>query len=273
MPTQGRAPNSVFKVVMLAGAATTSVLFGWTVWMIVHFDANPASVRLGVWTVVKVATAVLPGPVLLAFLAWHRSWRAARVLGWVAVVPAVALPAVMAYFATTVLRPALSPGAYDDAAREAEVAALALVNADGPARAEFAAVRALWEQRPASREAMAGMARRLRTAAEEMRAAGAGFAALHSAVKAPFAARGVSGARAAQFDSLYTARVSTEAFQSGCDEAAAAYERFAQRLDLLVAHHGTWRWEENGTIAFDDPRVERAHAALAEKGPTPAEGR
>lgn len=273
MPTHGRAPNSVFKVVMLAGAATTAALFAWTVWMIVHFDANPASVRLGAWTVVKVATAVLPGPVLLAFLAWHRSWRAARVLGWVALVPAVALPAVMAYYATTVLRPPFAPGAYDDAAREAEVAALALVNADGPARADFVAVRALWAQRPGSREALIDMARRVRAAAEETRAAGAGFAALHSVVKAPFAARGVSAARAEQFDSLYTARVSTEAFQSGCDEAAAAYERFAQRLDLLAEHHGRWRWDESGTVAFDDPQVERAYAALAEKGGPPAEGR
>lgn len=273
MLTAQRPVHSVFKLTMLAGAAASVALFAWTAWMIVHFDATPASVRLGAWTVVKVASAVLPGPVLLAFLAWNRSSRVARALGWAALVPAVALPAVMAYYATTVLRPPFATGAYDDAARAAEAAAVALVNADAPARADFAAVTTQWEQRPASREVLADMARRARTAAEESRAAGAGFAALHRAVVDQFLARGVSRARAEQFDSLYTARVSTEAFQSGCDGAAAVYERFAQRLELLADHHGAWRWGASGAPVFDDPGVERAYAALEGKGGAPKDGR
>jgi hypothetical protein len=266
MPPADAQDHRRFKLAMLAGCVLALLLFGWTAFMILHFDWVPASVRLGMSTVVKIASVALPGPVLLAFLGYTRKSRGSRTFGWIALIPAVAVPALLAWFATTLLRPAFSPQAYDAAAAEAETAALAMINADAPAARDLLAVRVRWKEQPTARDELAAMAARLRADAEQTRRAGNALAGLHAAVTAPFLARGVSKGRAEQFDKLFTGPISTAELERATKETADVVETFAARIELMVAHHGKWRWTGDGAIEFDDPEVNKAYDALIDAG-------
>lgn len=261
MPPASDHSSQLFRRVMLGGCIVSLLLFAWSVWMVVHFNATPVSVRLGVGSVLKFSSVVLPGPALLAFLYWTRQSRVSRALGSIAVVPAVAIAVLFAFYTTSLLRPPFAPGEYDAAATDAQTAAISILNADADALKDIKAVRASFSQQPASSEELAGLARRAHAAADQTRAAQKQFAGLEQAVKAPFKARSISQARTDEFARLFAGVFLKGDLAGSYAEAADAYDGFARRLEFLAQHWGKWRWQGEGAVKFDDAALGKVYEA------------
>lgn len=261
MPPSDPQQDRLFRRVMLGGCVVSLLLFAWTVWMIVHFNGTPASVRLGVGTVIKLASVILPGSVLLVFLAWQRRSRISRVLGWVVVLPAIAIPGVFVFYTTSILRPPFATAEYDAAAREAETAALALLNADAPAMRDGKDVRERVRQQPQSSDELVSLSQRTRSSAGQIRSAGRGLAGLRKTILAPFEMHGVDKDRADEFARIYIGPINTDGLEKSYAELADAYDGFARRLEYLAQHWGKWRWKGDGAVKFDDAELGRVYEA------------
>jgi len=245
-----------FRRAMFVGAAVALALFGWTVFMIVWFNRAPVSVRFGAMTVVKLASVALPGPVLMVFLAFRAWSRGARVLGWIVAAGSIAAAGLLALFSTLMLRPVIGAAAYDDAAREAEGAALALVNADGPAMADSRALRERLAQRPVDATELASLAARMRADAAAVRSACEGLKGLRAAIVAPFEARGVGRRRGEHLAELFFGPNALGGVEKVYGETAAAFDAKGAQLELLSRRAGGWSWGPDGTPSFTDPKVE-----------------
>jgi len=259
-------PVRVLRRVFLAAAALSLALFAVSVIGAIHFNGNPASVRVGTRTVLGLASVLLPGPLLLAVCGWQSRYLFARIVGCVAAAPTLAACGYVAWITTMELRPLAAWGAYDAAAAEAESAALALVKANTDSALDVKAVRERWRQQPTARDELAGMALRVRAAVEGRRKGATSLLHLPEVVKGPFMAGGVSERRAAMFARLYLSRIDLGGVRAEEADFVAATEPFARGLELLVKHHGEWQWIDTESIVFDDTDIAREYEALINGG-------
>jgi len=268
MPDAPDKPVHRFRRVGFIAAAIALLLFVWTIWLMIHFNAAPASVKFSAKGMLNVASVSLPGPLLLAFLAWQAKYRFCRIAGWI-VLPLVLLATGMpAALATVKLRPPFAPGTYDAAIKEAESNLSSLVSNDAD-RDEFQRLSAAFNARPQTVEAIRELADRATVICARFEARNTELHRYRQTMEAPFDTRAVSPARRDEYLRLVLQPADMPAFLTEDDKTTKLARQFEQRLRLLADNGESWSWTKDGTLAFHDEALKKAYDELRPRRPNP----
>lgn len=259
MTTQEQTTVRRFRTAALTGAGVALLCFAWCAWMIAHFNSGAASVRLGSTTSLGVASIMLPGPVLLAFVAWQGRHGFCRVIGWVTLPLVLIVGGAVAFFAGTQLRPPFSPGDYDAAVREAETGLGATVSRNTETLKECKQVLRLFQERPARREEIDALAARMAAAYQRLKDEYGVLYNVRPFMGASFDSRGVSAARRDHYLHMVATLWEKGSDVRVRDDSLGWAGALTARLRMLSDHWGAWTWGDDGRPVFADKALDQAY--------------